>query len=582
MNRKAKILATFVVTGVCVASGSMAGGVQAVDSYETNPLVLKEFDRLYIETPVAADLAVMNVRVFGPGNELLLDARSFGESVEFLATSGLPDGEYRYETVSIFGNVDLRSRETATGGGDMTMLKKFGTFKVVNGEIEGGSSLDKVNLREDASLMDKVIDGAVDLAGLTLDFLIPSAHAVILHEDTVAIKTTAPTIWFNDTQDDSCGSDADWWIIADGGSSTGSTNNSWVLNGVAETASGSCGSAVPIIALNHDGLNGATSAINSLVVDTDGDIHWAQGALNFDKGESGLSIGTAITGAEIVASADDPEIRLRDEAFSDYMFTSYDTFWYNIGYSSTNIARINFSAPLESLVLDGQGNLGIGTGTSIFPAASLEVRRSDGTAAILVDEQSVTSETRNLFTLQNKGLTKFIINNLDGAEWAFANKGTSFRISRQGSGVVEMEVFNNGDVTIQGALTQNSDVNVKTNIQPVDQRTVLERITEMPISQWQYKDALGENHIGPMAQDFYAAFGLGKTDTGLSSIDTAGVALVAIQALADENKALREQVQSQQERLDALENHQVEMQAMVTSLIEAQQAAPVLTKTAMN
>jgi len=105
-----------------------------------------------------------------------------------------------------------------------------------------------------------------------------------------------------------------------------------------------------------------------------------------------------------------------------------------------------------------------------------------------------------------------------------------------------MELFNNGDVVFQGAVHQYSDVNAKTNIEAIDQRSVLERIT---ITQWQYKDALGENHIGPMAQDFYAAFGLGNSDKSLSTIDTAGVALAAIQALAAENRTLRDQVQSQ-------------------------------------
>ncbi|MEO8740656.1 MAG: hypothetical protein ABI537_13275, partial [Casimicrobiaceae bacterium] len=38
-------------------------------------------------------------------------------------------------------------------------------------------------------------------------------------------------------------------------------------------------------------------------------------------------------------------------------------------------------------------------------------------------------------------------------------------------------------------------------------------------------------HMGPMAQDFRAAFGLGETDTGISTVDADGVALAAIQGL---------------------------------------------------
>jgi len=39
----------------------------------------------------------------------------------------------------------------------------------------------------------------------------------------------------------------------------------------------------------------------------------------------------------------------------------------------------------------------------------------------------------------------------------------------------------------------------------------------LPVSKWEYKDALGESHIGPMAQDFYAAFGLGAEPRPIQS-----------------------------------------------------------------
>jgi trimeric autotransporter adhesin len=38
-------------------------------------------------------------------------------------------------------------------------------------------------------------------------------------------------------------------------------------------------------------------------------------------------------------------------------------------------------------------------------------------------------------------------------------------------------------------------------------------------------------HLGPTAQDFHAAFGLGGDDTGIGTVDIAGVTLLAVQAL---------------------------------------------------
>ena len=56
----------------------------------------------------------------------------------------------------------------------------------------------------------------------------------------------------------------------------------------------------------------------------------------------------------------------------------------------------------------------------------------------------------------------------------------------------------------------------------------------MPLSTWNYKaqdDSI--RHMGPMAQDFHAAFGLGVSDKLIDTVDTDGVALAAIQGLHD-------------------------------------------------
>jgi hypothetical protein len=55
-----------------------------------------------------------------------------------------------------------------------------------------------------------------------------------------------------------------------------------------------------------------------------------------------------------------------------------------------------------------------------------------------------------------------------------------------------------------------------------------------------------------MAQDFYAAFGLGDTDRGYYSVDAHGVALAAIKALA-------EQVDEQNARIEWLERDNREL-----------------------
>jgi hypothetical protein len=90
-----------------------------------------------------------------------------------------------------------------------------------------------------------------------------------------------------------------------------------------------------------------------------------------------------------------------------------------------------------------------------------------------------------------------------------------------------------------GTWASLSDRNAKTNIVPLDDATVLDKVAALPISRWSYKSEHGVRHVGPMAQDFYAAFKVGEDDKHITSIDEDGVALAAIKALHAENATLR-------------------------------------------
>ncbi|OQA26902.1 MAG: hypothetical protein BWY59_01233 [Verrucomicrobia bacterium ADurb.Bin345] len=101
----------------------------------------------------------------------------------------------------------------------------------------------------------------------------------------------------------------------------------------------------------------------------------------------------------------------------------------------------------------------------------------------------------------------------------------------------------------------SSDCNLKENFRPVDTREVLERLSRVPITEWNFKTQAPEvRHLGPMAQDFHAAFGLGGSDDkGIGNLDASGVALAGIQGLYRENQELKAQLVATQERLEAME-----------------------------
>jgi hypothetical protein len=112
----------------------------------------------------------------------------------------------------------------------------------------------------------------------------------------------------------------------------------------------------------------------------------------------------------------------------------------------------------------------------------------------------------------------------------------------------------------EGTWASLSDRNAKTGIVPLDDASILAKVAALPVSSWRYKTAPGVRHLGPMAQDFYAAFGAGEDDRHIASLDEDGVALAAIKALHRENgrlagtcALLKAQNARLERRLDALE-----------------------------
>jgi hypothetical protein len=111
-------------------------------------------------------------------------------------------------------------------------------------------------------------------------------------------------------------------------------------------------------------------------------------------------------------------------------------------------------------------------------------------------------------------------------------------------------IANNGTVTANGVLL-TSDRNAKENFKPVDPQSVLAKVAALPVTTWDYKtEGQAVQHIGPVAQDFYSAFGLdGKDNKHISVVDEGGVALAAIQGL---NQKLEATSQNQSSEIDAL------------------------------
>jgi hypothetical protein len=116
----------------------------------------------------------------------------------------------------------------------------------------------------------------------------------------------------------------------------------------------------------------------------------------------------------------------------------------------------------------------------------------------------------------------------------------------------------NGTTWVNG-----SDRNSKEDFAAVNPREVLAKVSALPITQWKYKlEPDGTEHLGPMAQDFHAAFGLdGADDTHIATVDESGVALAAIQGL---NQKLDEK----DAEIQDLKQSVAELKQMVQTLAE--------------
>ncbi|MCB0669851.1 MAG: hypothetical protein KDC80_28695 [Saprospiraceae bacterium] len=177
---------------------------------------------------------------------------------------------------------------------------------------------------------------------------------------------------------------------------------------------------------------------------------------------------------------------------------------------------------------------------------------------------------RNAFTVRKDGFislgnhlgyTKFALYESGASTYGMGVQAGQFRFNlgnpqaryaffdQPGSGAAEIfTIYGNGTVAVKGTTVHSSDINRKERICPVSYADILDKLRSIPIREWQYIGQT-ERHVGPMAQDFYRAFGLGMDEKTIASIDADGIALAAIKALMDEVESLKIELQKVKEQL---------------------------------
>jgi len=509
------------------------------------------------EPQVSYERLVLTVSM--PGGAVVRREFAAGQAPVFELPKGVANGSYAYE-LRVVPTLDpevrkaLAASREAGGAAAVERLRKAGRLpageQVQSGSFTvTGGALVTPDAREERSAPVKAAPALPVKDQVIPDDLIVQGSACVGFDcvnnesfgfDTIRLKENSTRIKFEDTSTGSFPSN-DWQLTANDSASGGA--NKFSIEDIT-------GSKVPFTIT-------AGAATNSIFVDS--------------TGRLGLRTSTPVLDIHVNTS-NTPAMRLEQNNSGGFTAQTWDVAGNEANFFVRDVTggsrlpfRIRPGAPTSSIDISASGNVGIGTAS---PDTSLDVSGSGGTTKLKVEETSATASARELLELKNKGGTILVLDDTsDATRWTFGTSGSSFVVDEQAHAGVEMSLTNTGNMVISGTLTQNSDRTTKTDIFDVKPEEVLAKVDRLPISTWHYKgDAESVQHLGPMAQDFAALFGLGPDDRHIAPLDAAGVSLAAVQALNRKVTEKQAAIEDLARRNADLEKRLADLETLVAKL----------------
>ena len=575
---------------------------------ETNmpiPIITSDLITLQIGQDIEAQH--FELTIAGPGQQLI--KRQFaGTHIPFIEVYDdqgqvLPDGQYVYEIlavphISAEGKAAIRAMRRSGDESKLSMLQEngvlpreaivfSGSFRIHLGSIvvpeaESKSSDSSGNTNKTSSQSDR--DGITRDVTFADDLIVKASACIgsdcITGEsfgyDTIRLKENNLRINFMDTSVD------------------GFPTNDWQIR-INDAAHGG---------LNRFSIDDLDAGDTPFTIEAGAPFH----AL-YVRNNGFIGAGTSTPAVHMhLKNGNTPALRLEQDGSVGFGAQSWDVagneaqfFVRDVTNGSKLPFRILSGASTSSLVIGEDGHVGIGDSS---PDAALDIESGDvllesgnlvldsgdidvrfGKVSIKDNQTRVqnpdpelteatfkvkhnprlSSNSHILMFLEANGQVNFLFrDSSDNITWKQIMDGgggaaSQFIISRDGSGVNEFILSHNGNLNITGTLTEGSDRTRKQNIQGINPQEVLARVVEMPVSTWSYDTESEIAHMGPMAQDFHAAFGLGATDKGIANIDSSGVAFGAIQGL-------HQQLEAKDKRIDHLESQLAALEARLKAL----------------
>jgi hypothetical protein len=333
------------------------------------------------------------------------------------------------------------------------------------------------------------------------------------------------------------------------GINTNNPQSALHVNGVV-TASGFAGDGSSLVGLNASQLTTGTLPGGDLAGTYSNPLTFNNPANSFTGNGAGLANVNAATLGGLASSS----------------------FWSTTGNAGTTPGA-NFIGTTDNQRLLIRGSfVGIGRTSTISPAEYFGIdapASSNNYGGMYISATNVNAKPFYGYSLVGGQSAWHYLDGADSYKWKL-NVGGNDRIVVTPAGNVG--IGNTGPTNLlmvnfarcDGSTWINaSDRNLKDNFIPISATEILAKVVQLPIAQWNYKSDANTAHLGPVAQDFRAAFGLGADDKSIATVDEGGVALAAIQGLNQKLEDQSEALKIKDARIHALESRLADLEKIV-------------------